>query len=195
LSDASGRADAPDTRTREITPDGAARAERLIEAAEIQALLDDVFDQGIVHHGYVDYMRDYEVILYCAADPRTGISPEHVRLLFTHCVAADAETAVPAEVWSKSMDDRLLDGTIDHADGYVWGVRWQAMYPGARVVGDSPRAARWSQALRRRFHEVRIETNGHHLNLVFAELQSAVVPPGYAPFVVGDSGPDFKIPL
>ena len=158
-------------------------------------MLDEVFDQGIVHHGYVDYIRDYEVILYCTADPRTGIQPEHVRLLFTHCVAADVESAVPAETWLRSMDDHLLDASVDHADGYVWGVRWQVMYPGGRVRAGSVRADRWSRALGRKFHEVRIETNGHHLNLVFTELRSSVVSPGYVPFVVGDTGPDFKRPL
>ena len=69
------------------------------------------------------------------------------------------------------------------------------MYPGSRVLADSERAKRWSRALGRQFHEVRIETNGHDLNLVFAELRASVVAPGYAPFVVGDTGPDLKVPL
>lgn len=167
-----------------------------MDAAQIQMALDEVFDQGIVHHGYVDYMRDYEMILYPTADPRSGIQPDHVRLLFTHCVAADIESAVPAEVWSRSMDDRLVSADPDGSiGGYVWGVRWQMMYPGGRVLPRSRRANQWSRQLGRRFHEVRIETNGHHINLVFAELKSSTVEPGYVPFVVGDTRPDYKFPL
>ncbi|MFE0648748.1 hypothetical protein ACFVZH_09205 [Streptomyces sp. NPDC059534] len=42
-------------------------------------------------------MRDYEVIVYATADPRTGIKPSHVRYLFRYCVEARCETSVPAE--------------------------------------------------------------------------------------------------
>ena len=40
-----------------------------MDAAGVQSLLDEAFDQAIVHHGFVDYMRDYGVVLYCTADP------------------------------------------------------------------------------------------------------------------------------
>jgi hypothetical protein len=176
-----------DTRTRDLVACWASSTEHVIHAADIQAVLDEAFDQAIVHHGYVDYLRDYEIIVYCTADPGTGVKPEHVRLLFTHCVAADVATAVPTEIWLRSMDDRLLDAGIDHADGYVWAIRWQGMYPGGRVLSGSERAEQWTQALGRQFHEVRIETNGHHINPVFAELKSSIVSPGYVPFVVGDT--------
>lgn len=168
-----------------------------MDAGEVQAVLDGVFDQGIVHHGYVDYMRDYEVILYCTADPRTGVDPEHVRLLFKHCVVAEVVTAVAPEVWARSLDERLTSRqvSVEDLDGYVWGVRWQVMYPGGRVVSRSRRAKQWSRALDRPFHEVRIETNGHHLNLVFSEVDSVTVPTGYNPFTVGSSGPHHKFPL
>ena len=68
------------------------------------------------------------------------------------------------------------------------GIRLQAFtYPGGRVLSGSERADQWTQALGRQFHEVRIDANGHHISLVFAELTSSIVLPGYVPFVVGDT--------
>jgi hypothetical protein len=164
--------------------------------AEVQRLLDDVFDQALVYHGFTDYMRDYELVVYCTADPRTGIRPQHLRYLFKTCVHATAETAVSEEVWTRSLDDRLIDyQTGVDLDGYVWGVKWQVLYPGAQLVTDSTRTDRWSRSLGLDFHEVRIETNGHNLTLIFSGLEVAEVDEGYSPFTVGPGGPDFKFPL
>jgi hypothetical protein len=80
-------------------------------------------------------------------------------------------------------------------DGYVWGVKWQMLYPGLRIVADSERAAHWSTSLGVDFHEVHVGTNGHNLSLVFSELEITKAEPGYVPFTVPPSGPDFKIPL
>ncbi len=80
-----------------------------MDESEIERQLTDVFDQGIVYHGFADYMRDYEIYVYCTADPRTGISPETVRLLFKNCVVANIETALSVETWQMSLDDRLID--------------------------------------------------------------------------------------
>jgi hypothetical protein len=84
----------------------------------------------------------------------------NVMYLFKYCVEARCETAVPADVWARSVDERLIEHEASKdLDGYVWGVKWQALYPGAKVVTDSPRAAQWAQALGIDFHEVRIETS------------------------------------
>lgn len=167
-----------------------------MEAAEVQRLLDEVFDQAVVYHGFADYMRDYEIYLYCTADPRTGITPETVRLLFKNCVVADIRTALPAKTWACSLDERLIDyeSGVD-LDGYVWGVKWHEMYPGGQLVGGSAVASEWSEALGLQFHEAQITTNAHTMRLVFSDLVSTVVEPGYSPFTVTRSGPDFKIPL
>jgi hypothetical protein len=167
-----------------------------MDLSELQRHLDLVFDQGLVHHGFTDYMRDYELIVYCTADPRTGVAPTNIRLLFKHCVVAEVETAVPAAIWKRSLDDRLIDyDTGVELDGYVWGVKWQVLYPGATVLTESERAGLWERELGIRFHEARIETNGHNINLVFSDLQVNEVATGYTPIVVGHGGPDFKFPL
>lgn len=112
-----------------------------MDTASLQQALDDVFDQALVYHAYTDYLRDYEVIIHATADPRTGIPPAYPRYLFRHCVEVDVETAVSADIWRRSLDDRLIDyDTGKDLDGYVWGVRWQVLYPGAKVVPGSKRA-------------------------------------------------------
>ena len=167
-----------------------------MDASEIQAAFDDVFDQAVVFHGFADYMRDYEVYIYAAADPRTGIRAEHLRYRFRHCVRATAVTALSPEIWKRSLDERLIDAELGRElDGYVWGVRWQVLYPGMRLVRGSAGSERWSRELGIPFHEAAIETNGHNISLVFSDLAVDTVAAGHAPFVMPSGGPDFKLPL
>jgi hypothetical protein len=167
-----------------------------VDTSEIQAAFDDVFDQAIIFHGFADYMRDYEVFIYATADPRTGVRPEHLRYRFKHCVRATVTSALSPEVWKRSMDERLVDYEQGRdLDGYVWGVKWHALYPGMKLVLDSADARRWSTELGLPFHEAAVETNGHNISLVFSDLIVHTVDPGYAPFVVPAGGPDFKIPI
>jgi hypothetical protein len=167
-----------------------------VNTAEIQEAFDDVFDQAIVFHGFVDYMRDYDVFIYATADPRTGIVPEHLRYRFTYCVRAAATSALTVEIWKRSLDERLVDYEQGRdLDGYVWGVKWQLLYPGMSLVPDSVDAQGWSHELGIPFHEATIQTNGHNISLVFSDLIVDKVDVGHAPFIVPRGGPDFKIPL
>ena len=94
-------------------------------------------------------------------------------------------SAVIADVWRKSLDDRLIDYESGwDLDGYVWGVKRQTVDPGVRVNADSTAARRWKHAIGIPFHEVRFDTYGHDLTLVFHDLEITEVGPGYAPFVV-----------
>lgn len=156
-----------------------------MDTAVLQELLDETFDHAVLHHGYTDYMRDYEVIVHATADPRTGVASAHRRYLFRYCVEARCETSVRADVWRVSLDDGLIDHeTGAGLDGFVWGVKWHGLYPGARILPGSEAARRWSKALGIAFHEVRVETNAHDLTLLFSDLQVSEVRAGYAPFVV-----------
>lgn len=168
-----------------------------VDAVEIAQALDEVFDQGIVYHGFADYMRDYDIFIYATADPRTGIKPEYLRYRFKYCVRATATTALPVEVWARSLDDRLTNyETGGDMDGYVWGVCWQELYPGAKLQLDSDEAQAWSAHLDRPFYEAKIETNGHNLSLIFADLEVEPVEAGVTPFVIPrEGGPDFKFPI
>lgn len=159
--------------------------ERDVEIARLSQALDDIFDGAIVHHGYTDYIRDYEVIVYVTADPRTGIPPIHLRYLFKYCVSAEVQTAVSPDTWRCSLDERLTDREIGpDLDGFVWAVRWQPLYPGAEVVADSERARSWADKIGIPFHEVRFEMNAHAITLVFSDLDVTEVGEGYAPFTV-----------
>jgi hypothetical protein len=169
-----------------------------MDSAEIRRAFDDVFDQAVVFHGYADYLRDYDVFVQVSARPRTGIPPEYLRYRFTHCVRATVESSIPPNVWADSLDERLTDyeaAIANDLDGYVWGVKWQLLYPGMSLVNESTEASMWSKAVGLPFHEAVIETNGHNIGLVFSDLVVTQVPTGTAPFVVPPAGPDGKIPL
>lgn len=170
-----------------------------VDERELREALDEVFDQAVVFHGLADYMRDYDVYIYATADPRTGIAPEHLRYRFTHCVRATATTAVRSDVWPRSLGDELTDYDAwrrsGEPEGYVWGVKWQGLYPGMQLMPDSDETREWAALLGLPFHEVLIETNGHNITLVFSDLRVSTVEPGSAPFMVPPSGPDGKVPL
>ncbi|MCK8676850.1 YxiG-like protein [Streptomyces lichenis] len=153
-----------------------------MDAAAFRQLLDDTFDHSVVHHGYTDYLRDYEVVVQLVADPSTGIAPTRLRYLFRYCVEARCETTVPPGTWRISLDDRLTDQeTAADLDGYVWGVKSHVLYPGAKLLPESEAARRWSDAIGIDFHQVLIETNAHRLTLLFSGLEVTQVPTAYAP--------------
>ena len=156
-----------------------------MDRAEILEAFDRVFDAALVFHAFTDYMRDYEMLFAVSAAPSTGIPTEHLRYVFRHCVQADIESTVERKVWRVSLDDSLIDYESGVGrDGFVWGVKWQAMYPGARLADASDRASSWRNALGVPFHEAIVETNAHKLTLVFSDLEVETVDEGYAPFRV-----------
>lgn len=75
---------------------------------------------------------------------------------------ATATTAVRDDVRPGSIGDEFIDYEEWLRPGepevYVWGVKWEALYPGMRFVPDSDEARQWSEPLGLRFQEVRIET-------------------------------------
>ncbi|MFD8495709.1 hypothetical protein [Amycolatopsis sp. NPDC059657] len=152
-----------------------------MNAEQITAAFEDIFDQALVFHGYTDYMRDYDVIVYA----KSGTESEHLRYRFKYCVRAEVASAVSSDIWRRSTDERLVDGWQElDLDGYVWGVRWQVLYPGAKLVSKSERAEAWSRRTGLPFHEALIEANGHTIALVFSDLVVEHIEPGYAPFTV-----------
>jgi hypothetical protein len=154
-----------------------------MDTAVLEQLLDETFDHALVHHGFTPYLRDYEMIVYATAAPSTGVAPAYRRYLFRHCVRARCETTVAGPTWRTSLDDRLTDaGTADGLDGYVWGVGWHCLYPGATLLPPSRATRRWAKAVGTDFHEVRVETNAHRIELLFSDLRVDRVPVGYAPF-------------
>ena len=136
------------------------------------------------------------MILQLSADPRTGNPPEFFRYVFVNCVLANVSTALTPEIWARSLDERLIDyESGSELEGYVWGVKWQMLYPGFELLPSSEAARSWSSKLGLPFHEAQVETNGHNLNLVFSDLRVEKVAAGHAPFTVDSPFWDGKIPL
>ncbi len=175
----------PEERAAWYDEDDTRRHTRHVDSAGMQRAIAHMLDRALVFHGYTSYMRDYEMLTYSSADPEPGSPPAFDRYLFRYCVEVAVTTTVAPETWRISLDDRLIDyhGGAD-LDGYVWGVKWQELYPGARLVPASARAASWSEAIGIAFHEAIVEGNGHKIELVFSELEVTPVQPGYAPFVL-----------
>lgn len=148
---------------------------------DVQAALEAMFDHALLFHGYTASMRDYELVVHEHGGAHGTAATR--RYLFRYCVEADVSTSLPWSVWQRSLDDRLLDPEPE-VDGYVWGVRWQGLYPGAQLVVPSARAALWTDAAGSAFREVRIEAGAHEITLVFSELAVIDIASGYAPFTV-----------
>jgi hypothetical protein len=157
-----------------------------MDRAAMQAALEDVFDQALVFHGFTDYMRDYQLITYSVADPRTGITPSYDSYLFRYCVEATITSTLTPQTWANSLDERLIDHEVGKdLEGHVWGVMWQALYPGASVSAESKIADQWARAVGIPFHEAVIEGNGHKIVLIFSDLMvSRGLQSGYSPFTV-----------
>jgi hypothetical protein len=160
--------------------------------SKLEELLEEMFDCALTYHGYTPYLRDYEFVVYQSVDPNPqyGLVPRHLRFFFRICPEVTVVSAVRPEVWSRSLDDRLL---LEHnvtmeSKGYVWGVRSQVLYPGASIVPNSARARFWETNLGIPFHEVIVKGNAHEISLVFSELVVDEVGEGYAPYLVEHGG-------
>jgi hypothetical protein len=132
----------------------------------------NLIDVAIFHHGYTPYMRDY-YIEYEVGGPTTHAGL--YRCLFTRCVVANVVTRVRSDSWRVSWDDVFIDfKTWEDAgapDGFVWGANWSLAYPGLEHVPHSPLAALWSAELKKEMHEVTIETEAYHIQLIFHDIK------------------------
>jgi hypothetical protein len=145
-------------------------------ADETRVIMDRIVDCGLLRHGFTDYMRDYELLIDHSGGTRLPGMAEGYRVLFRNCVYAEAQSSVASDVWLTSLGDEQLqvDTALEDADGqqlgYVWGVRWQNLYPGGDVVDDSSRAADWTVKVGMKFCEVSIEANAHNIRLVYSGI-------------------------
>src|SRR5690348_8639492 len=136
---------------------------------------EDFFDAAVVRHGFVDYMRDYEVIVASRdGPPHTDLH----RYLFVGCVEAVCRTSITPEWFVRSLPDDFVLSGPDYPDkndpeGFIWGVRWAAAFPGLTYLTDGDRAREWTERLGQRMHEVLLETNAYALRLVFADVRYA----------------------
>lgn len=169
-----------------------------MNVAQIRQAFEDVFDQALLFHGFAAHMRDYDLYLYAAADPRTGLRPDHLRYRFVNCVRASVASSVARDVWARSLDDTFTDNVewlaAGSPEGYVWGVRWQMLYPGLALLPPTPETREWAAQLGVPFYEAVVETNAHTISLVFSDLRVDKLAAGATPFVVEDDEPGAKVP-
>jgi hypothetical protein len=132
-----------------------------------KALQEPLFDSSIVRHGFAPFLRDYDIV--------AEINKCQFLYRFSHCTSATVTTAVSDRAWQKSWEDIYTDYSAWNGsggpEGYVWGVCYSDAYPGATYVDNSVPAKEWANRLGHPMHEVRIETNGHNLDLVFHDLR------------------------
>jgi hypothetical protein len=131
------------------------------------ALQHVLFDSNIVEHGFMPYLRDYQIL--------SQFGSKRVFFRFTHCVSAVVTTTVPDELWLESWEDVFTSRDAWEKagcpKGYLWGVNYAVAYPGATVVANSSRARDWSTRLGKQMWEIRIETNTHNIELIFHDLR------------------------
>ncbi len=131
-----------------------------------------LLDCAILGHGFASYMRDYVLTVEQTVWSRHRAG----RYLFTfsHCPVANVRSTVSDEVWKKSWDDVFTNfgrwKREGEPEGFVWGVCWSLAYPGLEYVSTSELARTWSHRLGRPMHEVTIETEAFHLQLVFHDV-------------------------
>ena len=148
-------------------------------ASDIREKLQEdlLFDSAIVEHHFTPYLRDYDVVIDVPAARPNGQGSYiegRYRYRFTHCPIVQVTTAVRDDVWRESWADHFTDAdAYEQAgtpDGYFWGVCYSDAYPGLTYVEGSPLAKEWSERFERPMHEVRIETNGHNLTIIFHDV-------------------------
>jgi hypothetical protein len=82
-----------------------------VDESQLDEGLEELFDNELLHHGYTNYMRDYELVVYQSVDPdpRYGLVPRHLRLVFRMCTLAEIRSTVRPDVWATSLDDSLVE--------------------------------------------------------------------------------------
>ena len=90
----------------------------------------------------------------CTSTRRQTIGPgssDHLRYRFVKCVRASVASSVARDVWARSLDDTFTDHVTWLAagspKGYVWGVRWQMLYPGLALLPPTPETREWAAQL------------------------------------------------
>jgi hypothetical protein len=156
-----------------------------MDAAEIRSSLASVLDAPLVHFGYVDYLRDFQMYFYFPSPDREKFPPSGQKFRFINCVAADIRTSLSPDIWRASVDDRFIGEPekVEPVDGWVWGTCYADMYPGATLSERSEEADAWTAAMGFPFYEARFEAAPMLIRLVFSDLVVAPATPGETPFV------------
>jgi hypothetical protein len=126
----------------------------------------DLYDAGIVAHGFVPYMRDYRLLVDRLDDAPLG----RFEYLFRGCVEARYSVTLPPI--AINFNDALVDAAAPNTpiDAFHWYVGSACVDGGVTLSLESPRAEDWANRLGWPMAEVSIATNVYELVLVFHDL-------------------------
>lgn len=151
------------------------------------AIEDDLIDTGLVHFGYVDYLRDFEMYFYFSSYDST-VRPHFIlKYRFINCVVANTATTLSGETWKNSLDHSLIgspEDVADPVDGWVWATRFGNMYPGGTLLEVSEEADRWSESVGVNFYEATFDASPIFVRLIFSDLVIERAIPGESPYTV-----------
>ena len=128
----------------------------------------DLYDQSIIRHGFMDYIRDYEIIGYLCG----GNFDLEVQYLFKGCIKIDYNVNINPEYFS--MDDRLLDldkqDEFDYPRAFIWGVKGADVYPGWTLLESTDELIILKERYKTEFFQVFFKTNAYDLTVTFHDL-------------------------
>jgi hypothetical protein len=160
---------------------------------------ESITDAVIFRHGFTDYIRDYEIIVGARnGPPHTDIH----KYQFIGCAEAICSTHLvrtfhePTSIFGQSLADEFVFSGPDYPEkddpnGFIWGVRFAEVLSGWAYIENGKRARFWSDAVRRKMHEVYVDTNAYRLELVFADIRYSFL--GHEPAVTVQKDYPLKI--
>lgn len=138
-----------------------------LSAIEVLLARHELYDADIVAHGFVPYLRDYQLLVERISNPPYGL----FEYTFDGCMEARYTVTLPPS--AISMDPRLIEiGARDVPEGFVWSVgSICSAEEGVSLSETSDRAVYWAKRLNQPMFEVEIGTNVFRLALVFHDLR------------------------
>lgn len=129
----------------------------------------DLFDQSIIRHGMLEYIRDYEIIGYLSGKEFDF----ELQYVFKGCIKSDFQIKVAPKDFS--LDERLLDlakqNEPNYPKAFIWGVNFSVVYPGWTLLDDSNELRELEKLYGIKFYKIHFETNAYDLALIFHDVE------------------------
>lgn len=135
-----------------------------VESIEAIAAASRERELPLIRHGFADYMRDYELVVFVA-------NGAPLRLIqFIGCVSACVTSTVDARVWRESFAPTVGE--------FNWDVRYSTSNWGVELVKGAD-GDEWAKRLGMSMHVAEIVTETHRIRLVFHDMATSELPLDY----------------